>query len=102
MLIFMRAAQHYGFDMSDPDDHQHHPSYREMTVVNIREQTGTDHIDIVFLESARFYKLYRDNPDFEQSLLLLQEAMTKGGVIDVGLVSSHSDIIQDVRNQRSC
>jgi hypothetical protein len=98
----MCAAQLYDVDMNDPDNNKQHPGYREMTVANIREQSATDHIDIVFLESARFYKLYRQNPNFEQILRLLQEAMAKGSVIDVRLESPHSDIIQGVRDQRSC
>ncbi|MDH3317804.1 MAG: hypothetical protein OER43_18820 [Gammaproteobacteria bacterium] len=72
-----------------------------MTVAHIRERTGADHVHVVFLESARFYRLNRENPNFEQALRLLREAMTKGSVVNVGFASPHSEIIHEVRERRS-
>ncbi|MHC4756224.1 MAG: hypothetical protein ACYTBP_13900 [Planctomycetota bacterium] len=83
------------------ENRQQHYSYREMTVAHIRERTGRDHVEVVFLESTRFYRLNRENPNFQQTLRLLREAMAKGDVVDVGLTSPHSEIIQEVRKRDS-
>ena len=41
--------------------------YREMTMADLREFEEADYVQVVFLESARFYTLRRDNPVFEQA-----------------------------------
>ena len=70
--------------------------FREMTVANIRDEPECDHIDVVFLESARFYRLNRSNPDFHKALHMLREASRKQGMVRVGLESPHSDVIHEI------
>lgn len=75
-------------------DNQRTPGYRQMTVVHIREQPDADYVEIVFMESARFYKLYRNNPHFGQALERLRAALAAGDGVDVGLTEPHGDVIQ--------
>jgi hypothetical protein len=71
--------------------------YREMTVAHIREPKGAGFVEVVFLESARFYKLSGKNPAYADALRLLREALAKKRVVKVGVVSLDSDIIEEVQ-----
>lgn len=71
------------------------PAVRTMTVAQIREQTHGDAVEVMFLESARFYRLLRNNPNFDDVLKRLRNGMRKGGVLEIRVASPHSDIIED-------
>lgn len=71
--------------------------YRTMTVAQIREETGADPVQVIFLESARFYTLLRTNPQFDAFLQRLRDAMTKGRGVQVRMTSPHGDIIEDIQ-----
>ena len=85
--------------MPTEQDHPQNLHFRLMTVANIRDDPSADHVDVVFLESARFYRLDRSNPGFEQAIHLLRRAMEEGGVVNVGLESQHSDLICDIHER---
>ena len=68
-----------------------------MTVAQIREPERADYVQVVFLESARFYKLMRDNPEFDQALKLLRDALLNPRVLFVALEALDSDLIQEIR-----
>ena len=70
--------------------------YRELTVAHIREPKGEDYLEVVFLESARFYKLLKQNPTYNEIVRLLQDAMAKRRVLKVRCASPDSDIIEGV------
>lgn len=70
--------------------------YREMTVAHIREPEGADYLEVVFLESARFYRLLRQNPKYDEIVRLLRDAMAKGRVLKVRCASLDSDVIEEV------
>lgn len=76
---------------------QGHHHYREMTVAHIREQKGVDYVEVVFLESARFYRLLRENPAYDEALRLLRDVMTKGQVLKVRFASLDTNIIEEVQ-----
>jgi len=76
--------------------HDKKPLYREMTVGNIREQTGADAAQVVFLQSARFYRLLRTNPGYDRILRGLHSAMTKQAALRVRIAAQDSDIIEDI------
>jgi hypothetical protein len=80
---------------------QHERLFREMTVANIREPELANHLEVVFLESARFYKLRKDNPTYQKILSLLHDAMAKGGVLKVRFASPDSDVIEEVQSHGS-
>lgn len=67
-----------------------------MQVAQVREREGADHVVVVFLESARFYRLMRSNPTFAESYELLKEAQAKRELLTIRLPSIESDIIEGV------
>ena len=72
------------------------PHYRIMQVAHIREREGADHVEVVFLESARFYRLMKTNPTFTESYPLLREALAEGELLTIRLASLESDVIEGV------
>lgn len=83
--------------MSKPETgKQGRRQYREMTVAHIREMKAADHAEVVFLESARFYRLLSKNPAYGQVLRLLREGLAKGHALKVRCASPDSDIIEEV------
>ena len=75
--------------------------HADMTVADIRDTGGADCVDVVFLESARFYRLMRDNPNFERALRLLTEAASETGALRISFDSEDSDLIDDVAEPSS-
>ncbi len=73
--------------------------YREMTVAHIREPKGADYVEVMFLESARFYKLSGKNPAYDETLKLLRDALAKKRVLKVGVASVDSDLIEEIQEQ---
>lgn len=70
--------------------------FREMTVAHIREGSSPDYVEIIFLDSARFYTLKKDHPEFGRILSLLIDALSKKKAVKVYLSSLESDIIENV------
>lgn len=84
--------------MRTPDPHgQHKPFCREITVAHIRERKGAEYVEVVFLESARFYKLLKGHPSFEKILVQLRDALADRRPLNVVLASADSDVIEDVQ-----
>jgi hypothetical protein len=73
------------------------PVYRELTVAHIRSREGADHVEVMFLESARIYKLLMEQPGLDELLERLREAEQAGRAVRVGLASLDSDLIKDVQ-----
>lgn len=71
--------------------------YREMTVVEIRESENADAVKVAFSESARFYRLSRQNPKFRDILRQLREARDKKRPVDVLVDFPEGDVIEDAR-----
>ena len=71
-------------------------SRREMTVAHVREPPGADHVEVMFNESARFYRLPRASPSFEEALRLLKEAAAVGRPLTITLAPAESDVIEEV------
>jgi hypothetical protein len=68
-----------------------------MTVAHIREQTQGDAVEVMFLESARFYRLPRNKPNFSALLERLRDAKQNGEPVEIATASSGSDLIDDVK-----
>jgi hypothetical protein len=68
-----------------------------MTAVRIRKHEGADHIEVIFLESAQFYRLLKNNPAFDSIIAVLEDAIAKGLAVEVRLASLASNIIEDIR-----
>lgn len=67
-----------------------------MTVARVFEPTD-EGVEAVFLESAMFYRLERENPDFDRLLAILSNSAAEGRPVEVGLRSITSNIIESVR-----
>jgi len=70
--------------------------HRELTVAQIRSREGADHVTVLFLESARFYRLLRERPRFDELLTRLRASELERRPVRVGLASLDSDVIEDV------
>ena len=68
-----------------------------MTVAHIREREGRDYCEVVFLESARFYRLPKANPAFGEIIGTLRKAMGMGRPVKVVLAAVNGDMIEDVQ-----
>ena len=71
------------------------PVSRRMTVAHIREQTPADAVEVMFLESARFYQLRRSNPNFDAILQRLRAAIAQQEALQISLALPNGDIIAD-------
>lgn len=69
--------------------------YREMTVALIRERQDADEVEVAFSESARFYRLSRQNSKFENILRQLREARSSQRTVRVLLDVPYGDVIED-------
>lgn len=68
-----------------------------MTVAHIREDAQPDVVEVMFLESARFYRLPRSSPNFNALLACLREAEETRNPVQIALVSPGGDLIADVK-----
>ena len=70
---------------------------RTLTVAKVRSREDADYVEVLFLESARIYKLPRKQPRFDELLHRLQVAEREGQLVNLALASPRSDVIEDVR-----
>ena len=71
--------------------------YREMTVALIRERQDSEDVEAAFSESARFYRVLRQNPKFEDIVHELREARKQQRPVRVLLDFPNGDVIEDVQ-----
>jgi hypothetical protein len=72
---------------------------RELTVAAVREPPGADFVEVAFLESARFYRLPRQNPEFAEALASLRAAQAAGRRLRVAFTTPHGDTIAAVAEE---
>lgn len=86
--------------MSNADGSKKRKLYcSDMTVANIRRKEGADFVEVVFLESARFYRLLKENRAYRDILAKLEKALSDGKPLKVGFTSIDSDIIEEVKQK---
>jgi hypothetical protein len=73
------------------------PVYRELTVAHVRSREDAEHVEVLFLESARIYTLPMKQPASDELLQRLHNAEREGRRVRVGLAALDSDVIQDVQ-----
>jgi len=69
----------------------------KMTVAEVREPPGLDHVEVLFLESARFYTLPKSDPRHESMLMCLRNGLAHSRPVEVRFASVESNLIEDVR-----
>lgn len=72
------------------------PCYRDLTVANIRYHEGADFVEILFLESARFFQLPKKAAAYAAMLGKLERALASGKRVRVGVASIESGVIEEV------
>ena len=72
---------------------------REMRVAHIREPEGAKYWEVMFLESARIYRLSKENPAHSEILGRLRAALGKKSAVKVRCTSAESDVIEEVEAQ---
>jgi hypothetical protein len=88
--------------MGRPDSPKHDKRvFRAMTPAHIREPREADYVEVVFLESARFYRLLKSNPMYEHIVTLLRDAIGKKRALLVRCTSPESDTIVEVQDRDS-
>jgi len=70
--------------------------YREVTVAEIRELKHADYVEVIFLESARFYRLLKKNLKYEVILETLRKAQVDGAKVKVRSTFPDGDTIENV------
>lgn len=80
-------------------DNQGTASFREMTPAHVRETQGSEFAEVMFLESARIYRLFKKNRKYEEILKRLGEAIAKKRVVCVLLDKTRGGIIEDVEER---
>ena len=69
---------------------------REMTAAHVREMPEAGFAEVMFLESARIYRLFKKNPKYKEILKGLREAIARKRVVRVRLDQPHGGIIEEV------
>jgi hypothetical protein len=72
-------------------------AYRDMRVAHIRERRGSEYLEVMFLESARIYKLFKENPAYSEILGHLRAALAKKRSLRVRCAAAESDVIEEVQ-----
>jgi hypothetical protein len=86
--------------MGKPKSQRHENVFRTMTPAHIREPRETEYIEVAFLESARFYRLFKRNPMYHQIVKVLRDAITKKRAVRVRCMSFESDELAEVQDQK--
>lgn len=71
-----------------------------MTPAHIREPQESDYLNVAFLESARFYRVFKRNPMYHQIVKLLRDAITRKRAVQVRCTSLESDTVEEVQEQK--
>jgi hypothetical protein len=69
---------------------------RRMTVAHIRFGEHADYDEVMFLESARFYRLVKRRADYGSMLEKLRKAQTDALPVMVCFASFEADVIEEV------
>lgn len=84
--------------MKGSDAERHGPGvYREMRVAHLRERKDAEYLEVMFLESARIYKLAKGNPAYSEIVGELRSALGKKCAVQVRCAAAESDVIEEVR-----
>lgn len=71
-----------------------------MTPAHARTAAGAEFTEVMFLESARVYKLFKNNPKYEDIIKRLREAIGKKRLVSVLLDQPNGGVIQDTEAGR--
>ena len=72
-------------------------AWREMRPAHLREPAGAEYVEVMFLESARIYRLLKKNPKFGEIGRRLREGVGKRRALRVFLDVPEGGVIEDVQ-----
>lgn len=72
------------------------PAIREMTPAHLREPKGAEFVEVMFLQSARIYRLFKKNPKYDEICGRLREAVEAKCTVRVQLSAPQGDVIVGV------
>jgi len=73
------------------------PAARALTVAHIRDREGADYTEVLFLESARIYKLSKKNPAYSAMLSRLRAAFAQRRPVEIRCAPPDGEIIEEVK-----
>jgi hypothetical protein len=71
---------------------------RDLIVAHVRERPGMDFVEVMFLESARTFRLSRSHEHFDRLLSTLQASEAAGRSVRVTLTTPHGGDIDDAHS----
>jgi len=71
--------------------------WRELTVANVRDRPGKGFVEVMFLESARIYRLSTAHEHFAELRSMLENSAAAGRALTVSFAAANSGEIDDVR-----
>jgi hypothetical protein len=84
--------------MGKPEAQRHENVFRTMTPAHVREPPDADYVEVAFLESARFYRLFKKNPMYQQIVKALRDAVSKKRAVQVRCTSFESNVLAKVQD----
>jgi hypothetical protein len=70
--------------------------FRVMTPAHVREPPAADYVYVLFLESPRFYRLFKRVPAFDRFVSLVRDAVEKKRAVRIRFTSPHGDVIEEI------
>ena len=71
---------------------------RDLTVAHVREPAGANFVEVVFLESARFYRLARSHRAFDRVFSALKRAEAAQRTVTITFAALNGADIEDVQS----
>jgi hypothetical protein len=71
-----------------------HGAERKLTVAQVRFKEGSDEAQVLFLESARVYRLPKAHPQFDFLLAMFHAAMQRGKRLIVTTTMPEGDLLE--------
>src|ERR1051326_1176883 len=82
--------------LSNIQEQQGDSTLHKLTVARVMDKPKEGYTEVIFLESARYYKLQHSNVKYAVYLGLLREAVKNKSVLEIRLTKPNGDIIAGV------
>jgi len=82
--------------LSEIQEHQSDSSKEKLTVARVMDKPQEGYTEVIFLESARYYKLLHSNAHYSAYLLLLKDSGKNKSALEVRFTRTNGDTIEAV------
>lgn len=86
--------------LSNIQEQQGDSTLHKLTVARVIDKPKEGYTEVIFLESARYYKLLHTNVKYTVYLNLLREAVKNKSVVQIRFSKPNGDIIAEVHNPK--